>query len=186
MEGRTFDGQVVLMAKSVYKISASMDMSMLDNDLAIRSSTGVGLRPLPIKFVFGWIFSALILFWMVVSGPVSDMGIVFKILFVILWIITSVVLLKMDKSKTLGMARIPILMGYMPRAARRVPCRTDDNAGPFATITNLKSIDETRAPSTSRTVTWGSPIASRERRASCCSPRTVTRFSTASTCSSAT
>lgn len=142
MEGRTFDGQVVLMAKSVYKISASMDMSMLDNDLAIRSSTGVGLRPLPIKFVFGWIFSALILFWMVVSGPVSDMGIVFKILFVILWIITSVVLLKMDKSKTLGMARIPILMGYMPRAARRVPCRTDDNAGPFATITNLKSIDE--------------------------------------------
>lgn len=132
------------MAKVSYKIPTSLDSSPLDVEIALRSDSGLGLRPLPLRFLFAVFGSAILWFWFVRVTPVGDMGVLFIVLFTIAWIITSFVLLKLDKTGTLAIERVPAMIAYIPHSARHVKCRTSDSAGPFYTIANIKEIDEDR------------------------------------------
>lgn len=132
------------MAKNSYKIPTSLDSSPLDVEIALRSDSGLGLRPLPLRFILAVLVSFVLWFWAIRVTPLGNMGIVFIVLFSIAWLITSCVLLKLDKTGTLAIERIPAMIAYIPRSARRVYCRTGDSAGPFYNIANIKSIDEDR------------------------------------------
>ena len=132
------------MAKQSYKISESLDQSPWDIEIAIRSDSGMGIKPLPLKFIAAVIISGLVWFWMLNMSFVSNMSIVYKVLFSIAWLLASLLLVRLDKSNTLMLSRIPILVSYFPKRARRVSCRTGDNAGPFYSIANIESVDEDR------------------------------------------
>jgi hypothetical protein len=132
------------MAKASYHIPESIDQSPLDIEIAIRSSAGVGLRPLPLKFILSWLCSVLMWFFITQATFVSTMGILFIVLFSIVWFLASLLLLRLDKSNSMTFTRVPILISYMPRSARHVSCRTHDSVGPFYSIANLESIDEDR------------------------------------------
>jgi hypothetical protein len=62
--------------------------------------------------------------------------------FGVAWVAASAYLLRLDKSGSLIIARVPVLIEYIPRAARRVSCRLGDNSGPFYSIVNIDKVDE--------------------------------------------
>lgn len=132
------------MAKQSYKIPESLDQSPWDIEVAVRSDSGLGFKPLPLKFIAAIIFSGLGCFWMVNVSFVASMSILYKVLFIITWILASLLLVRLDKSNTLMLARVPVLINYIPKAARKVSCRTGDNAGPFYSIVNIEDVDEDR------------------------------------------
>lgn len=132
------------MARKAYKIPTSIDANWLDLEIAIRSDTGIGLKPLPLRFIFAVLVAALLWFWIIRVTPIANMPIPFIIAFSIAWLLMSVLLVRMDKTGTLMLSRLPILISYMPKSNRYVYTRTSDSAGPFASIANIKSIDEDR------------------------------------------
>ena len=132
------------MAKQSYKIPESLDQSPWDIEVAIRSDSGIGMKPLPLKFIAGVLFSALLWFWMLNMSFVASMSIIYKILFSVVWLLASLLLVRLDKSNTLMAARVPVLISYFPKSARKVSCRTGDNAGPFYSIANIADVDEDR------------------------------------------
>ena len=132
------------MAKPVYKIPASINSNWLDLEIALRSDSGIGIKPLPMKFILAVIGSGLGWFWVLNVTPIGSMNIGFLVLFTFAWIYVSALLLHLDKTGEMAISRVPILIQYLPKSARRVFCRTGDNAGPFYTIANIDGIDEDR------------------------------------------
>lgn len=132
------------MAKQSYKIPSSIDSSFLDIEIALRGDSGMGIRPLPMKLILACMASLLMWYWAIQATPIGTFGIPFIVAFTLVWLIVSVLFLRLDKSGGLMIARLPILFTYIPRSARKVSCRTDDNAGPFYSIAQIDEVDEER------------------------------------------
>lgn len=132
------------MAKASYKIPDSLDKSWLDIEIAFQSDSGVGTRPLPMKFLLAVAASLVGCLAIVLNTPIKDGGIPFIVLFILLWAATSVFLLKLDKTGNMAFTRIPTVFSYMPKSARHVTCRMSNEAGPFCSATNMDGCDEER------------------------------------------
>ena len=132
------------MAKSTYKIPDSLDKSWFDIQIAFKSSNGVGLRPLPLKFILSVILSALMCLGIVLNTPIKDSGPIFIAMFVIVWLLGSAFLLKLDKTGDMAISKLPVAVDYIPRANRHVLTRTSNDAGPFQSCSNLADCDEER------------------------------------------
>lgn len=132
------------MAKTAYKIPSSLDSSFLDIEIGLRSDSGMGIRPLPLKLILAAMASLLIWYWAIQATPIQTFGLPFVVAFTVVWIILSVLFLRLDKSGDLMAARLPILFTYAPKSARKVSCRSGDNAGPFYSIAQIEDVDEDR------------------------------------------
>lgn len=132
------------MAKSVYKVPSSLDSSFLDVEIAIRGDSGMGLRPLPMRLIVAVGASFLLWWWSVQVTPVGGFGMPFLVVYTLVWIIISILFLRPDKSGGLMIGRLPILIQYLPKSARKVSTRTSDLAGQFYSICNLDTLDEDR------------------------------------------
>lgn len=132
------------MAKRAYKVPSSLNSSALDLEIAIRGDSGMGIRPIPLKLIMACLISALLWYWVIQVTPVRTFGIPFIVAFSFVWLLVSILFLRLDKSGDLMIMRLPILFTYAPRSARWVSCRSGDNAGPFYSIAQIESVDEDR------------------------------------------
>lgn len=131
------------MAKEVYNIRDSLDKSFLDIEIAITNNEGMGLKPLPIRFILAVIASGFLCVFMCTQTFVADGGAIGIFSFVIIWIMLSVLLLKPDKSGEMAIMRVPTLLNYIPKNSRKVDTRTTTAfIGPFQSIANIDHIDE--------------------------------------------
>lgn len=129
-------------AKEVYNIRDSLDKSFLDIEIAISNKDGMGLKPLPVRFILAVIVSGFICFYMVSNTFISSGGPVGIALFILVWALMSILLLKPDKSGDMAIFRIPTLVNYLPASARKADTRSSSYIGPFHSVSNIDHVEE--------------------------------------------
>lgn len=128
------------MAKQYYKIPYGLDSSYGDMVIAIQGKSGMGMRPLPVKIILSYLGSAMACWFCLTSTFISGGTAIHKGLFITLWIMLTMVLLKNDPTNRMQIEIIPSLFRYMKKSNRLVITRSTANAAPFYHLSNIKSI----------------------------------------------
>lgn len=126
--------------KEAYKIPESLDKSFGDMEIAIQAASGVGTRPVSVKVILGVAVSAMLCFW-ICSNTFVKAGGVLIVLFVILWVILSLILLRPTKTGQLYLQLIPVMLTYIQKKNRKVNTLKTSNVGEFYSVVGIKSID---------------------------------------------
>ena len=125
----------------MYKIPFDLNASYSDMEISLKGKDGVGPKPMPVKVILAYLVSAMMCF-MVVTKTIVKYGSAFQIfLFVVLWILLTLVLLKYDGTKRMQIELIPALMSYVAKSSRVVITRLTSSAMPFYHIVGVESID---------------------------------------------
>lgn len=128
--------------KQSYGIKTPMLSSAMDTEITLQKD-GVGLRPLPIKFVIITVISVCLCVGAIQTDWVSVGNIVQKAIFVVMWIAMTILLFLSDKTKRMNCHNIIALFNYLfVRSNRRVVTRRTASATPMLEICNIKSIDK--------------------------------------------
>ena len=132
----------VRMAKKVYKIPYGLNSSYGDMQITLQTKDGLGAKPLPIKVIVSYLFSAMLCFFMLSKSFVRYGTALQMFLFVVLWIALTFVLLSYDSTRRMQIELIATLINYLPKNAREIITRRDSNALPFYRIAGIKSISK--------------------------------------------
>ena len=124
--------------KQSYKIPNSLDQSFLDLEIPIQNKDGIGIRPIPMKFILAVVASILLLMFVLQNTFIKEASFVQKVLFVAIWVVSSAVLLSYDKSKQLKIQLVPVLINYMPKANRYIDLH-EKHANGFLHLVGIKN-----------------------------------------------
>lgn len=128
--------------KASYGIKTPMLSTALDTEITLQKD-GVGLRPLPIKFVIITIISGVLCMKATMSEMVSVGNMVQKTVFVCMWITMTILLFMSDKTKRMNVQNIISLLNYLAIPSnRRVITRRNVPATAMLDMCNIKNIDE--------------------------------------------
>lgn len=128
--------------KQSYGIKTPMLSTALDTEITLQKD-GVGLRPLPIKFVIITIISGCLCLGATNSELISVGNMVQKTIFVCLWITMTILLFMSDKTKRMNIQSIISLLNYMFNPSnRRVITRRNVPATAMLDMCNIKSVDK--------------------------------------------
>ena len=116
--------------------------STLDTEIVLQKD-GVGLRPLPIKFIVLTIASGIACL-KCVTTPLISVGSIFqKIVFAALWMTITVLLFMNDKTKRLNVSRLISAINYFANPSnRQVDTRRTDPANGMMDICGILRIDD--------------------------------------------
>ena len=128
--------------KQAYGIRTPMLSTALDTEITLQKD-GVGLRPLPIKFVIITIVSGCLCLKATTSQMVSVGNAVQKIIFVCMWITMTILLFMTDKTKRMNFQSLISLVNYLAIPTnRKVITRRDVPATGMLDMCNIKAIDK--------------------------------------------
>ena len=126
------------MAKSVYKIRASINRSILDYEPPIAMGSLRIVRPMRvILFVLVSILAGIAVLF---ASPITGAGIGWKIALGIWWILVTLTLSKYSKTKEMRLSSLIPLWKYLPKSARFVSTRKDSESYPLREIVGIKDI----------------------------------------------
>jgi len=129
--------------KQSYGIKTPMLSTALDTEITLQKD-GVGLRPLPIKFVIITVISGVLCMGATNSDFISVGNSVQKIVFVCMWITMTILLFMTDKTKRMNIQNIISLLNYIAVPTnRRVITRRSEPATAMLDMCNIKEIDDT-------------------------------------------
>lgn len=130
------------MAKKRFKIPTSLDVSYFDMEFNLKSKNGVGLnRPVSAKVIVFSLISIFLWFYLVFQSFIGRGGIPVIIGFTIAWFLLSVLLIRADKTKRVGLELVFSMINYLPKSGRYVPTRMSDLVYPLKSLLNLDTID---------------------------------------------
>ena len=128
--------------KQAYGIRTPMLSTALDTEITLQKD-GVGLRPLPIKFVIITIASGCLCLKATTSQMVSVGNPVQKIIFVCMWVTMTILLFMTDRTKRMNFQSLISLINYLAVPTnRRVVTRRDVPATGMLDMCNIKAIDK--------------------------------------------
>lgn len=128
--------------KQSYGIKTPMLSTALDTEITLQKD-GVGLKPLPIKFVIITIVSGCLCLKATQSEMVSVGNMVQRTVFVCMWITMTILLFMTDKTKRMNFQSIISLLNYLAIPTnRKVLTRRDVPATGMLDMCNIKSIDK--------------------------------------------
>lgn len=129
--------------KSSYKIPADIDSNYLDMEIAIKKND-IGIRPTPVRVVLTCLISLFLAFFLVFNGNsiIKEGGTGVVILFLICWILLTLLVIHRDGTNRMQIEFLPALFGYIPKSARKVVTRRSSNANPFFGIVGIEDIDD--------------------------------------------
>lgn len=136
------------MAKSIYKVPASLARSFLDHEIAL-SGGGWQVKPLPMKVILFWVVSIFTMFWMLTSSFIKHADWWLLTLIVIWWLVTTGFLGSYSKTKELKISSVQALVNYVPPSARRVTTRKSSDPSGLYSIAGIDQVDD------SGFITWG-------------------------------
>lgn len=128
------------MAKTSYKVPASLNRSYLDHEISLTKSGWPG--PTPIKQLLFYGGGGFVVLWAASSTFIKSSGPVFITLFVIWGLATVAYFGSRTKTKELRAMNVPALLSYLPPSARKVLTRRTSNPTDFAGIVGIDGIDE--------------------------------------------
>jgi hypothetical protein len=127
--------------KPVYGIKTPMLSTALDTEITLQKD-GVGLKPLPVKFVIITIVSGLGGLKLLLSPPVNTGTSLQQIVFLALWVTITILLFGTDKTQRMRFQLLISLLNYLSVPFnRKVDVGKDTNAEPMIDMTNLAHID---------------------------------------------
>lgn len=129
------------MAKDRYSVPVSLDRSILDHELSL-SNKSFHMKPLPMKVIFTYVGSIVVLMWLLTGTPLKGSSFGFLALITIWWIAATAYFAAYSKTKEMRMNQIGALLDYVPKKSRRVFTRSDSRTGPFQSIVGIQSVDE--------------------------------------------
>lgn len=129
------------MAKSVYKIPASISRSKLDHEVVI-TGWDISLKPLPVKSILYFFACAFFLAWAVTQSPLSNAPIPLLVLFMLWFIVVAVFFGRRTKTGEMVFNQIPALVQYLPKGRRKILTRRTSKPFDFMELLNIKDIDE--------------------------------------------
>lgn len=128
--------------KQSYGIRTPMLSTALDTQITIQKD-GVGLRPLPIKFVIITVVSGVLCMKATQSALVSVGNMVQRSVFVVMWMAMTVLLFKSDKTQRMNIQQIVSLLNYYAVPTnRKVMTRRTLPATGMLDMCNIKKIDK--------------------------------------------
>lgn len=128
--------------KQSYGIKTPMLSTALDTEITLQKD-GVGLRPLPIKFVIVTIISGCLCIKASQSDMVAVGNMVQRSVFVCMWVAMTILLFMSDKTKRMNFMSIVSLVNYLTIPSnRKVITRRDAPATSMLDMCNIKSIDK--------------------------------------------
>lgn len=130
------------MAKKVYQVPRGLNQTFLDVEIGMRTSSGVGFRPVQMKTVLAFIMSASVCYFLVTNVFRGGGSPLLTVLFVLFWILLTILLFKPDRSGDMNVYRVPALLRYLTPGSRDVVCRSTSPAGPFYQVSNFDTVDE--------------------------------------------
>lgn len=130
--------------KERYSIPVSLDRTILDHELSL-SNNSVKLKPLPMKVIFAWIGSIVILMWLLMGTPLKGASFGYLVFISIWWIAATAYFAAYSKTKEMRGEMIMALFDYLPKTARKVLTRSDSSPGQFHSIVGIKDVDEKTA-----------------------------------------
>jgi hypothetical protein len=113
-------------------------------EIAIKSKSGIGLRPLPLRIIAVYAVGIIVLFaaCFLDISPLSTVSTKMQIMFAIVWIAFTFFCAKQDKAQQMQIELIPALVNYIGKPNRVVLTRHINNALPFYHIVGIDSIDD--------------------------------------------
>lgn len=109
----------------------------------LKTKNGVGLNnPVTAKVIVFSLLSMFGWFYLTFQTFIGKGSIPIAILFSITWLIMSIILIKQDKTKRLGLELAMTMINYLPKSNRRVQTRLNDNVLPMKQITNIDKVDK--------------------------------------------
>ena len=129
------------MAKLSYEIPTSLDASFLDSEIAVKSREGLGFQAVPLRVILSILASALGLMLVLFRSFIGQGGVGLVLLFVLAWILMTMLLVKYDKTRRMGIQLLMPLMSYT-KANRRVATRRTDDAVAFHSIFGIDDVAE--------------------------------------------
>lgn len=130
------------MAKSIYKIPTTLDVTYFDMEFNLKSKNGVGFnKPVTAKVLVSVLIAIFLWFYLVFQTFISSGGIPIIIGFSITWAILAGILVKSDNSKRLGFELIFSAVSYLPKSGRELPVRLSDKVQPFKHLTGVDYVD---------------------------------------------
>lgn len=111
-------------------------------EIAIQTQNGMGVKPLPIKVILTYIGSVVLCFYVCSHTIVAAGSTAQIILFVILWVLTTLFLARFDKTKRMSVELIPVLLNYIPSAHRKVSTKDTASASPFLGMVGIQNINQ--------------------------------------------
>lgn len=128
--------------KQSYKIPDTLDKSVGDMEIAIKSSDGIGIRPLPLKVIMSYFGSGVLCVWLIQNTFIGFGGTFLIMLFVLVWAALTLLLMKVDKTKQMQVEMVPAVFGYLPKSSRYVLTRRTSSAVSFYYIAGIEKINE--------------------------------------------
>jgi len=130
------------LAKKQYKIPTSLDVTYFDMEFNLKTKNGLGVnKPVTAKVVIGVLLAVFGWFYIVFQTFIRHGGLGTIIGFTIVWIVFSVLLIKADKTRRMGLELVFSLINYLPKMGRYVPTRLSDNVYPLQKLYNIAAID---------------------------------------------
>lgn len=128
--------------KGSYGIRTPMLASSMDTEIVLQKD-GVGLRPLPIKFIIATVISGLICFKFTTTNLVSAGTMIQKVLFVALWLCITILMFMSDKTKRMNFNKMISAINYFANPSnRRVETTRLDPANDMMALCNIASVSE--------------------------------------------
>ena len=128
------------MAKRSYKIPDSLDKSVGDMEIAIRTDSGFGVHPVCVRILIGWLLSVLGCFFFVSRTFIRDGGFLLISLFIVLWLILTLLLLRPTSTGEVQAGWIVPMLSYLPKNMRTVSARRSSNLTDLRALLGLKDI----------------------------------------------
>lgn len=131
------------MAKGIYKVPVSIDRSRLDHEIVLESEkTGFRLKPMPVKVLLYWCAVIFMVFWGAFRSPISNGSFIWPVLFVIWAIPVAIYFGRQLGTKEFVFAQFPALLGYLPKAKRKLVTRRSSSPYDFMEMIGIRQIEE--------------------------------------------
>lgn len=128
------------MAKSSYKIPASIDRSHLDHEIVIEF-WDIKLKPVTIKVLLYWFAVLGVLVWTVLQSPLSHAGIGWRLLFALWFIPLAIYFGRQLRTGEFVWSQMPSLVSYITPGSRDLPTRRSSEPYGLMEMLNIKDIE---------------------------------------------
>jgi hypothetical protein len=129
------------MAKSTYKIPASIDRSFVDHEITV-PFLGFQSNRMPIKQLLALVSGAVFIIWSASSTFIKHSGVLMLCLYVLWALLALIYLSSLTKTKELRATSVPAAMAYIPKSARYITTRQNSDPSDFYSIVGIDEIKD--------------------------------------------
>lgn len=129
------------LAKQRFKIPTALDSSYLDMEFTLSAGRSGISKPVTGRVILFALVSSFLWFYLAFQSFISKGGFPAIAGFTVSWVLLSILLVRQDNTRRMGMSLVLTMLNYVPKSGRYVPVRMSDNVHPLKRLYNIDYID---------------------------------------------